>query len=132
MREYEGPKDTPQMGQKREVEKQLVRPIEDARKTLPEAKRRFLTGLPLGYSFYVTIALTSNAGDKENAYVKVEQWEGEEIVGVFATGMLRVRGYQMGQRVKIPEHEVIDWTITAPDGAEEGNFIGKYIDSRKK
>jgi uncharacterized protein YegJ (DUF2314 family) len=123
--------DTPLKGKRSEVERQFARPTEDARKTLPEAKRRFLEGLPRGYSFYVTVVFT-DAGDKENAYVQVRRWENKGITGIVATAMLRVCSYQMGQQIKIPEDEVIDWTITSPDGAEEGNFIGKYIDSHRQ
>ena len=25
--------------------------------------------------------------------------------------------------------EVLDWTISKPDGTEEGNFVGKFLDT---
>jgi hypothetical protein len=35
------------------------------------------------------------------------------------------------QSITVPESEVLDWTIARPDGSEEGNFIGKYLDSHR-
>ena len=29
------------------------------------------------------------------------------------------------------ESDVLDWTISKPDGTEEGNFVGKFLDTYK-
>ena len=42
-----------------------------------------------------------------------------------------VRAYRQGQRISFPESEVWDWTIIHPDGREEGNYVGKFIDMYK-
>jgi hypothetical protein len=39
-----------------------------------------------------------------------------------------VEGYGYGKELSVPEEEIVDWVITKPDGGEEGNLIGKYID----
>lgn len=28
-----------------------------------------------------------------------------------------------------PETDMLDWPITRPDGTEEGNFVGKFLDT---
>jgi hypothetical protein len=43
-----------------------------------------------------------------------------------------VKGYKHGDEYKFPESEVLDWTISKPDGTEEGNFIGKFFDSLRE
>src|ERR1700731_733212 len=45
--------------------------IQKARETLPDAKRRYLDGLPKGQILYVTIRLTDPLGRFEQAFVKV-------------------------------------------------------------
>jgi len=93
------------------------------------AKRRFIEGLPLGYSLFVTIELTDTIGNVEISFVQVTRWEGKQITGILATATQHVIGYKMGQKLKIDENRVIDWTITSPDGTEEGNFVGKFLDT---
>ena len=39
-----------------------------------------------------------------------------------------VEGYIYGAEHSVSEEEIVDWVITKPDGEEEGNLIGKYID----
>jgi hypothetical protein len=40
-----------------------------------------------------------------------------------------VHGYSLGDRYAFPESELRDWLITRPDGTEEGNFVGRFLDS---
>ncbi len=129
MGEYPGPKDTPQKFKKSYVEKLIAPHIRKAKQTLPKAKKKFLEGLPHGYSFFVTVDLRSNSGDKENAFIEVERWDNNKITGILSTKLQLVKEYQFGQRLIVSEDNVIDWTITSPDGKEEGNFIGKFLDS---
>ena len=38
-------------------------------------------------------------------------------------------GYGMGQFYSLPESQLIDWMIAKPDGTEEGNEVGKFLDT---
>ena len=38
-------------------------------------------------------------------------------------------GYRGGDAYSFPETDLIDWTISKPDGTEEGNFVGNFLDS---
>jgi hypothetical protein len=40
-----------------------------------------------------------------------------------------VRGYRWQQQYELPEAEVFDWTIVDPLGREEGNVVGKFLDT---
>ena len=37
----------------------------------------------------------------------------------------------MKLRRVVPELEVLDWTVSKPDGTEDGNFVGKFLDTYK-
>lgn len=131
MEKYQGPQDTPERRSRRDADRVLAPHIAAARQTLPGVKQRFLAGLPRGSTLFVTIAL-QDARNKENAYVTVERWSGAQISGIMATELRTVRRYRMGEPLVVSEQDVIDWTITSATGKEEGNFIGKFIDSQKQ
>jgi len=99
-----------------------------ARETYPEAKRRYLHGLPVGQSFFVTIALRDNDGRVEEVFVVVDEIKDGSIRGRIWNDIHIVHGFHNGQPLVVPEGSVRDWTITHPDGTEEGNFRGKAVD----
>ena len=39
------------------------------------------------------------------------------------------RGVREYRAETMPEDELIDWTIVHPDGSEEGNVVGKFLDT---
>jgi hypothetical protein len=105
--------------------------IQKARETLPDAKKRYLDGLPKGQILYVTIRLTDPLGRFEQAFVKVNSWTGTIIKGTLASDMELVKKYKKGEALTCRESQVMDWTITKPDGTEEGNFVGKFLGTYK-
>ena len=40
-----------------------------------------------------------------------------------------VSGYAYKQPYSFPESELVDWLIAKPDGSEEGNVVGKFLDT---
>ena len=38
----------------------------------------------------------------------------------------------LGDPYTFPEGELVDWLITHPDGSEEGNVVGKFLDEWQK
>ena len=38
-------------------------------------------------------------------------------------------GSSFGDSYQFSESDLLDWLITHPDGSEEGNFVGKFLDS---
>lgn len=111
----------------KELEEAMKPLIEKARATLPEAKKRFQTGLPAGHTMSVTTGLVDKNGHREQVFVWVESWDGDTVSGVLANDV-SLEGFKRGQALKVNEKDMLDWTIVNPKGEEEGNLVGKFID----
>jgi hypothetical protein len=106
--------------------------VEKGKKTYPEAKKRYLAGLPAGHHFFVVTRLRDGSGTSEQVFVAVAAIKGDRITGRIATDIMRVKGFRNGDPYSFPESEVIDWLIAHPDGTEEGNVVGKFLDEWQK
>ena len=105
--------------------------VAEARKTYPEAKKRFLSGLPPKHTFFITTRLHDNAGKWEQVFIAVERINGDKITGLIWNDVNRVSGFKHGDHYTFSEAELLDWLISKPDGTEEGNFVGKFLDTYK-
>ena len=103
--------------------------IEKAKASLPRAIARFQAGLPRGETFFITARLTDSQGRFEQAFVAVDSIVGRRIVGRIWNEITVVSGYRLGQRYELADSSVVDWTISKPDGSEEGNEVGKFLDT---
>lgn len=97
---------------------------------MPVAKSKYLKGLPLGFKFYVTAKIGNQTSHFEQVFVLVNGWTGTTITGILSS-QVRLPGYKEGDKLKLDESEILDWTISKPDGSEEGNLIGKFMDNWK-
>ena len=105
--------------------------VEEARKTYPGAKARFLAGLPPKHVFFVTTRLHDSEGHWEQVFIEVKEIKDGMIEGLIANDIEVVSGYKVAESYTFPEAELLDWTISKPDGTEEGNFVGKFLDTYK-
>jgi uncharacterized protein YegJ (DUF2314 family) len=129
----------PDKPQRAAGEKQINRLLEaekpyiaKGKATYPAAKKRFLVGLPRGYTFAVRKHLADPGAQRnEEVFVYVDSINGGVVHGRIARELLAVRTFRQGQRISFPESEVWDWMILHPDGTEEGNYVGKFIDTYK-
>jgi len=132
--EAKGPPDTPykmkSLAQRNAYDKAIAPYIAKARATYPEAKKRFLAGLPAGYRFSVRTRLTDPDGAIEDSFLRVEKIENGKITGLLGAVDF-VHSYKQGQRISIPESKIDNWVIVRPDGTEEGNYVGKFLDHYK-
>jgi Uncharacterized protein conserved in bacteria (DUF2314) len=104
--------------------------VAKARKTYPSAKKRFLAGLPPKYLFSLTTKLWDHSHTKfEVVFVVADKISDGKVTGHLATHTKQPVGYNYGDRITFPESEVMDWTIVHPDGTEEGNVVGKFLDT---
>ena len=39
-------------------------------------------------------------------------------------------GYKAGDSYTLSERDIVDWVIVRPDGSEEGNVVGKFVEER--
>jgi uncharacterized protein YegJ (DUF2314 family) len=105
--------------------------VAKARATLPDIKKRFAQGLNKGEILFVTTRI-HDADDKyEQVFVEVKSWSDKTITGLLATEPSLIKGHKLGEKMVVEEVDVYDWTISKPDGAEEGNFVGKFLDTYK-
>jgi|GEM_PF-1040396 len=131
-----GPPDVPvKLRTKRDVaalEKMMAPYVAKARATYPGAKKRFLAGLPPGHRFSVRVPLFDRDGKREDSFVRVETIKGTNITGVINSRLELVTSYKTGQRITFPESKIDNWLILRPDGTEEGNAVGKFIDTLQR
>ena len=103
--------------------------VAQARATYPAAKQRFVSGLPNGSAFFLTVRLTDPQERIEQVFVKVDKIENDRVTGKIWSDIQRVSGYSLGQTYEFPEQDLLDWLISNADGTEEGNFVGKFLDT---
>lgn len=103
--------------------------IAHARASWPDAKRRFVAGLPRQHSLFVTTRLRDGSGRIEQVFVAVDSVIAKRIHGRIWSQILIVEGYRLQQPYAFPEDDLIDWMIARPDGTEEGNVVGRFLDT---
>ena len=103
--------------------------IAHARATWPDAKRRFAAGLPRRHTLFVTTRLRDANGRIEQVFVAVDSVAAERIHGRIWSKILIVEGYRLQQSYVLSEEDLIDWMIAKPDGTEEGNVVGRFLDT---
>ena len=106
--------------------------IEKARQTYPDAKKRYLAGLPRGQWFSVTTKIYDEQRKFESVFIAVREIKDGVIKGVIASEINLITKYKLSETYSFAEKDLLDWTISHPDGTEEGNFVGKYIESLQK
>jgi hypothetical protein len=97
--------------------------------TWPGARSRFQAGLPQHQSLFVTTRLHDARGRMEQVFVAVDRIERDSVAGRVWSDIAVVQGFRRGQQLVIPESDIVDWMISKPDGSEEGNLMGKFIDA---
>jgi hypothetical protein len=126
------PEDRPKQHLDEKKFDEAIKPyVEKARKTYPEAKERFLAGLPPQHVFFVTARLHDSTGSWEQVFVEVKEIGDEKVKGLIANDIQTVSGYKLGDSYTLRESEILDWLISLPDGTEEGNVVGKFLDTYK-
>ena len=111
--------------------------VAKARATWPAAKKRFLAGLPQGWSFDVSYRLLQT--DKptkqqrfEDTFIRVKEIQGGMIRGTIANKLGAVTNYHEGQTIEFSESKIMNWVFIRPDGSEEeGNVLGKFLEHYK-
>lgn len=127
------PKDEPVQAstssEREELERAIAPYIEQARKSYPDAKKRYLAGLPPKTRFSVVTKLHSPGG-VEAVFVTVTGIKGDQVTGHIDSDVRGVGGYKAGDSYTLSERDIVDWVIIRPDGSEEGNLVGKFLDER--
>src|SRR5438477_11181496 len=85
--------------------------ITRARATWPQARQRYLAGLPPRHSFFVTALLVDNQDRREQVFVAVESIRDGRINGKIWNLVEVVRGFHLGDLYWFPESHLRDWLI---------------------
>jgi hypothetical protein len=126
------PADRPGKAEDEKKFDELIKPhVEKARQTYPDAREQFLRGLPARHVFFVTARLHDATGHWEQVFIEVKEIKDGIIKGLIANDIQTVSGFKLGDGHTLKDSEILDWTISKPDGTEEGNFVGKFLDTYK-
>ncbi|MFS2034681.1 hypothetical protein ACEN8I_11710 [Polaromonas sp. CT11-55] len=124
------PKDNPVRAKSAaDIDKAIAPYIAQAKASYPQAKQRFLIGVPKGQSFFLTTRLFDRKGNVEQVFVAVQSIRNGLVEGRIWSDIERVEGFRHGDAYFFHEAAMIDWLITKPDGTEEGNFVRKFLDT---
>ena len=128
------PPDKPFQAERTSLDALIAPYIEAARKTLPSAKERFLKGLPPKEWMSVTTRIYGPDTDPgavrpmEQVFVTVKSWSGDSITGTLASPV-HLSNHSRGEPITVAEKDLLDWTIVRADGSEDGNVVGKFMES---
>jgi hypothetical protein len=100
-----------------------------ATETFPGVRDRFVTGQLAGSELYVTTRLKDSQGRTEQVFVHVDSIGRDSVFGWLASDVTFLVGMQNGSPYRLQTSRILDWTIVSSDGHEEGNLVGKVLDS---
>ena len=103
--------------------------IANARETYPAARSRFLKGLPPDQRFFIVTRIYDSQGRWEQVFVRVQSIHDGLVTGLVASQLNLVKKPQTGESYTFKESDLIDWVISRRDGTEEGNVVGKFLDT---
>jgi hypothetical protein len=97
-------------------------------KALMGYKRGFAERRGKGETLLVKGAFATASGGREFMWLQVLRWQDKTISGLLQNDPLEVPGLKSGARVELDEDAVFDYLLRRPDGTEEGNETGKFIE----
>lgn len=106
----------------------LADPVREALRTLPQAKKRFLAGLPEGDQFLLSVRVAASDTSVRQVSARVLGWRGNTVQAL----LLPEAGAATPAEplpVSFPETAVVDWTLLRASGREEGNYVGRYTET---
>ena len=109
----------------------LADPVREALRTLPQAKKQFLAGLPDGDQFLLSVRVVASDTSFRQVSARVLGWRGTTVQAL----LLPAAGPATPAEptpVSFPEAAVVDWTLLRASGREEGNYVGRYTDTARQ
>ena len=115
--------------QRRALDEAIKPYAEEAQKTFPGARARFVAGLPKGQSLFVVTRLYDECGRFEQVFLSVAAIRDGIVEGRIWSNPNVATNYRFRDRYAFPEDRLMDWLIAHPDGTEEGNVLGRFMSS---
>ena len=113
-------------------ESALADPVREALRTLPQAKKKFLAGLPIGDQFLLSVRVAASDTSFRQASVRVLGWRGNTVQALLLPEAADSAAAVEPMPVSFPEAAVVDWTLLRASGREEGNYVGRYTDTARQ
>lgn len=111
----------------------LADPMREALRTLPQAKKKFLAGLPIGDQFLLSVRVIATDTSFRQASARVLGWHGNTVQALLLTeSATALTNTAESMPVTFPEAAVVDWTLLRASGREEGNYVGRYTDTARQ
>ena len=110
-------------------ENALADPVREALRTLPQAKKKFLAGLPIGDQFLLSVRIVATDTSFRKASARVLGWHGNTVQALLLPDAATSAAPAEPVPVSFPETAVMDWTLLRASGREEGNYLGRYADT---
>ncbi|GAB3853213.1 hypothetical protein GCM10028822_21750 [Hymenobacter terrigena] len=107
----------------------LADPVREALRTLPQAKKKFLAGLPIGDQFLLSVRVIATDTSFRQASARVLGWHGNTVQALLLPETTASATPAEPTPVTFPETAVVDWTLLRASGREEGNYVGRYTDT---
>lgn len=102
--------------------------VQMARRSYRDAKARFQKGLPSGERFFITTRIFDPQGNFQQVFVEVTNISNGKVAGRIVTGTQKTSGHTPADVFICNEKDILDWSIAKPDGSQEGNVVGKFLD----
>lgn len=110
----------------------LADPVREALRTLPQAKKKFLAGLPAGDQFLLSVRVAASDTSFRQASARVLGWRGNTVQALLLPEAANSATPAEPMPVSFPETAVVDWTLLRASGREEGNYVGRYTDTARQ
>ena len=110
----------------------LADPVREALRTLPQAKKRFLAGLPDGDQFLLSVRVAASDTSFRQASARVLGWRGNTVQALLLPAEADSATPAEPTPVSFPETAVVDWTLLRASGREEGNYVGRYNETAQQ
>jgi hypothetical protein len=110
----------------------LADPVREALRTLPQAKKKFLAGLPTGDQFLLSVRVVATDTSFRQASARVLGWHGNTVQALLLPDAASSTAPVEPMPVSFPETAVVDWTLLRANGREEGNYVGRYNDTSRQ
>ena len=116
----------------------LADPVREALRTLPQAKKKFLAGLPAGDQFLLSVRVLATDTSFRQVSARVLGWHGNTVQALLLppeVGAAPGAGAAPTAEptpVSFPETAALDWTLLRAGGREEGNYVGRYLDTSRQ
>ena len=109
----------------------LADPVREALRTLPQARKKFLAGLPEGDQFLLSVRVADTDTSFRQVSARVLGWNGKTVQALLLPAPDSATPAEP-LPVSFPETAVVDWTLLRASGREEGNYVGRYHETAQQ